>query len=189
MDEYKKMFESMDRNGNGEIPMIQFFKIFSNLPEFRPLYGSGIKGIMRALSVYINTNTENSVDSIENSFGSVEYWLIKINFEKFLELMEKSLLLLSFQFVGDCCPTELDMIWIEKMFPFIAKDGNSLSMAEFDQFMKKAKFVFQDVSKFLPLYSGSFKYFQKYYHIKRKISKKSLEAWTLIKTVNCLLKK
>lgn len=109
---------------------------------------------MRALSVYINTNTENSVDSIENSFGSVEYWLIKINFEKFLELMEKSLLLLSFQFVGKCCPTELDMIWIEKMFPFIAKDGNSLSMAEFDQFMKKAKIVFQDVSKFLPLYSG-----------------------------------
>ena len=100
MDEYNKIFESMDKNGNGEISMLQLFKIFSTLPEFRPLYGSGIKGLMRALSVYINTNTENSVDSIENSFGSVEYWLIKINFEKFLELIEKSLILQYFRFEG-----------------------------------------------------------------------------------------
>ena len=144
MDEYKKIFESMDRNGNGEISMLQLFKMFSNLPEFRPVYGCGIKSILRALSVYINTNTENSVDSIENSFGSVEYWLIKINFEKFLELIEKSLILQSL-FVSDYLPTELGMIWVEKIFPFIAKEGNSVSLAEFDQFMKKAQTIYKEI--------------------------------------------
>ena len=37
------------------------------------------------------------------------------------------------------------MVRVEELFPFIAKDGNSVSMAEFYQFMKKAKTINQTI--------------------------------------------
>ena len=104
---YKEMFESVGRDfGNGyrEIPMMQLYQIFSTVPEFKPFYGTNIKVFLRASSVYTKMDTEISKDSIENNFGSVEYWLIKINFEKFLEFIEKSLILQFFQYVEDCFP-------------------------------------------------------------------------------------
>ena len=104
---YKEMFESVGRDfGNGyrEIPMMQLYQIFSTVPELKPFYGTNIKVFLRASSVYTKMDTEISKDSIENNFGSVEYWLIKINFEKFLEFIEKSLILQFFQYVEDCFP-------------------------------------------------------------------------------------
>ena len=101
------MFESEEidfGNGYGEISMTQIYKTFSTLPEFKPFYGTSIKGLLRALSVYTKMDTENFKDSIENSFASVEYWFININLEKFLESIEKSLILQFFQYVEDCFP-------------------------------------------------------------------------------------
>ena len=89
MDEYKKMFESAERdfgNGSGKIPLIKLYNIMSTMPEFDK---DELTDRLKALSVYIKIDTKHSVDSIENSFESVEDWLIKINFEKFLELIEK----------------------------------------------------------------------------------------------------
>ena len=37
------------------------------------------------------------------------------------------------------------MILVDKLFPFIAKDGKSISMAEFDQFMKKAQTIYKEI--------------------------------------------
>ena len=99
MDEYKKMFESVERdfgNGSGKIPLIKLYNIMSTMPEFDK---DELTDRLKALSVYIKIDTKHSVDSIENSFESVEDWLIKINFEKFLEFIEKSLILQFFQYV------------------------------------------------------------------------------------------
>ena len=149
MDEYKKMFESVERNfgnGSGKIPLIKLYNIMSTMPEFDK---DELTYRLKALSVYIKIDTKHSVDSIENSFESVEDWLIKINFEKFLELIEKSLIwqyFRSFHHYGYLA-IEKRMILVDKLFPFIAKDGNRLSMAEFDQFMKKAQSISYQVMK------------------------------------------
>ena len=149
MDEYKKMFESVERdfgNGSGKIPLIKLYNIMSTMPEFDK---DELTYRLKALSVYIKIDTKHSVDSIENSFESVEDWLIKINFEKFLELIEKSLIwqyFRSFHHYGYLA-IEKRMILVDKLFPFIAKDGNSVSMAEFDQFMKKAQSISNQVYK------------------------------------------
>ena len=92
MDEYKKMFESVEKDfgdGSGEISLIKLYNIMSTMPEFDKC---GLTDRLKVLSVYIKINKKHSVDSIENSFESVEDWLIKIDFEKFLELIEKSLI-------------------------------------------------------------------------------------------------
>ena len=151
MDEYKKMFESVERNfgnGSGKIPLIKLYNIMSTMPEFDKCE---LKDRLKVLSVYIKINTKDSVDSIENNFESVEDWLIKINFEKFLELIEKSLIWQYFrcfhQSYYGYLEIEKRMILVDKLFPFIAKDGNSVSMAEFDQFMKKAQSISNQVYK------------------------------------------
>ena len=148
MEEYKKMFESVQRDfadGSGEIPLIKLNNIMTTMPEFDKCE---VRNILKALSVYIKIGTKYSQDPIENSFESVEDWLIKINFEKFLELIEKSLIwqyFRSFHHYGYLA-IEKRMILVDKLFPFIAKDGNRLSMAEFDQFMKKAQRISHQVS-------------------------------------------
>ena len=164
MDEYKKMFESVERdfgNGSGEIPLIKLYNIMTTMPEFDKCE---VKKLLKVLSVYIKIkiDTKHSQDSIENSFESVEDWLIKINFEKFLELIEKSLILQYFRFSYYCnyyfkllkkyshLTIESRMILVDKLFPFIAKDGNRVSMAEFDQFIKKARTIYQDILQILP---------------------------------------
>ena len=165
MDEYKKMFESVERdfgNGSGEIPLIKLYNIMTTMPEFDKCE---VKKLLKVLSGYIkiDTNeTKHSQDSIENSFESDEDWLIKINFEKFLELIEKSLILQYFRFSYYCnyyfkllkkyshLTIESRMILVDKLFPFIAKDGNRVSMAEFDQFIKKAQTIYRDILQLLP---------------------------------------
>jgi len=153
MDEYKKMFESVERdfgNGSGEIPLIKLYNIMTTMPEFDKCE---VKQFLKALSVFIKIDTKHS---LENSFESVEDWLIKINFEKFLELIEKSLTLQYFRFsysfnsihILECLgylEIEKRMILVDKLFPFIAKDGKSVSMAEFDQFLNKAQTIYQEI--------------------------------------------
>ena len=48
------------------------------------------------------------------------------------------------------------MILVEKLFSFIAKDGKSVSMAEFEQFMKKAQTIYQETLQNLEDYDGMF---------------------------------
>ena len=143
MDEYKKMFESVEKDlgdGSGKIPMIKLYSIMSTMPEFDNF---DIKDLLKAL-IKID---KHSVDSIEDSFECVEDWLFKINFEKFLELIEKSLIVIYWKYVRyshlGYFKIENGMILVYKLFPFIAKDGNRVSMAEFDQFMKKAQSTYQ----------------------------------------------
>ena len=101
MEEYKKLFESVEKdfgNGSGEISLIKLYSIMSTMPEFDKCE---VRNILKALSVYVKIGIKNSQDdSIGTSFETVEDWLIKINFEKFLELIEKSLILQYFRFSG-----------------------------------------------------------------------------------------
>ena len=100
MEEYKKMFESVERDfgdGSGEITLIKLYNIMTVMPEFDKCE---VRNLLKALSMYIKIGTKYSQDPIGNSFESVEDWFIKINFEKFLELIEKSLILQYFRFEG-----------------------------------------------------------------------------------------
>ena len=164
MEEYKKMFESVERDfgdGSGEITLIKLYNIMTAMPEFDKCE---VRNLLKALSMYIKIGTKYSQDPIGNSFESVEDWLIKINFEKFLELIEKSLILQYFRFSYYCntiqsfsyLEIENRMILVEKLFSFIAKDGKSVSMAEFDQFMKKAQTIYQETLQNLEDYDGMF---------------------------------
>ena len=164
MEEYKKMFESVERDfgdGSGEITLIKLYNIMTAMPEFDKYE---VRNLLKALSMYIKIGTKYSQDPIGNSFESVEDWLIKINFEKFLELIEKSLILQYFRFSYYCntiqsfsyLEIENRMILVEKLFSFIAKDGKSVSMAEFDQFMKKAQTIYQETLQNLEDYDGMF---------------------------------
>ena len=37
------------------------------------------------------------------------------------------------------------MILVDKLFPFIAKDGKGVSLADFDQFMLKAQTIYKEI--------------------------------------------
>ena len=91
MEEYKILFDSMDKNSDGKITLNELCQGMKPLPEYK----------------------ETNVEELLKKF----IWSIKIDFDTFLEIIEKSL-------ISQLDHNKEEVKAMKKLFPFIDKDAS-----------------------------------------------------------------